>query len=139
MIKRYQAWAATHRKAWRTIRLAVLALVVLGWFHARAAHWPLWHGEFCSLANGVTDGCDVAPANHATYVVEALEYCTVVPLLAATISLFTTSATAEHVRRHVATAASEIKRHTEARLRHHLGTPAEPGAAAEEEDPKCQP
>lgn len=133
---RYRAWAKTHRKAWRTIRLAVLALVILGWFHARAAHWPLWHGEFCSLANGVTDGCDVAPANHGTYLVEALEYCTVVPLLAATISLFTTSATAEHVRRHVTKAADGIKLHTENRLRLHLGTPAEPEAQEEGENPK---
>lgn len=106
-------WADVHGAALKTIVMAVAALLLLGWAHSRAAHWPLWHGEFCSLANGVTDGCDQGPANHAMYLVSALEYCIVVPLLGATFSLFTSSATAKHVRRHVDKATDAIKRHVE--------------------------
>ena len=105
-----------HRTAWRVISLAVACLLLLGWLHARAMHWPLWHGEFCALANGVTDGCDTAPANGYAYLVYTLEYCIVVPLLAATISLFTSSATADHVK----AAEGRIKDHTEAKLQEHL-------------------
>lgn len=121
MLKRYREFRARHRVAWRVVRLAVLMLVILGWFHARAMHWPLWHGEFCALANGVTDGCDSPPASRAAYIVCTLEYCIVVPLLAATFSFFITSATAEHVKKQMNSATAEIKAHTERRIKHHLG------------------
>lgn len=101
----------SHKAALKTITAALIALVVLGWFHARAMHWPLWHGEFCSLANGVTDGCDVAPAGSYAVIITALEYCIVVPLLGATFSLFTSSATANHVQKHVDRATEVIKTH----------------------------
>ena len=94
-------WAADHRPALTTIALALSFLLLLGWLHARAMRWPLWHGEFCALANGVTDGCDTGPSNAYAYEVTAAEYVTVVPLLAATFSLFTSRATIRHVRRHV--------------------------------------
>lgn len=94
-------WAADHRPALITIVAAVVLLLGFGWLHSRAMGWPLWHGEFCSLANGVTDGCDAPPATHYAYLVSALEYVTVVPLLAATFSLFTSRATSRHVRRHI--------------------------------------
>lgn len=103
----------THKAALRTVLAAVAALLVLGWFHARAMNWPLWHGEFCSLANGVTDGCDVSPVGAYAHIVSVLEYVIVVPLLGATFSLFTSSATSKHVRRHVEASTEAIKSHVD--------------------------
>lgn len=106
-----------HRLALLVIAAAVAADQLLGLGFALAQPLPLWHAEFCALANAVTDGGDVTPRGGAAYAITAAEYVLVVPLFAATFSLFTSGLAALHVQR----AKDEIKEHVEARLRHHLG------------------
>lgn len=99
-----------HRVALVTIAAALALDVILGALYSVfTPGLPLWHGLYCALANAVTDGGDVQPANGAGYAVQACEYVTVVPLVAATFSLFTSALSSVHVR------ASEqrIKRHIE--------------------------
>lgn len=100
---------SSHRTALITIAAAVAVAGLLGLIDSAAQpHWPLWHSEFCALANAVTDGCDVPPRRNG-YVVTMLEYLLVVPLFAAAISLFTSALTAAHVH----AAKDEIKKHIE--------------------------
>jgi hypothetical protein len=106
----------------RVIALLVImaALVIdaaLGLAFAAAEQLPLPHGLFCGLANAVTDGCDVAPRTVPGYVITAAEYILVVPLFAATFSLFTSGLTAVHIK----DSEARVKQHIENRLRHHLG------------------
>jgi hypothetical protein len=105
-----------HRRALVVIAAAVVLDAVLGLLFAAAEHVPPAHGLYCGLANAVTVGCDIAPRSVAGYVVSALECALVVPLFAATFSLFTSGLTSTHV------AASEkrIKEHFEERLHHHF-------------------
>ena len=101
------------RQALAVIIIAVLLDAALGLLFAAAEHVPDAHGLYCGLANAVTVGCDIAPRTVAGYVVSALECALIVPLFAATFSLFTSGLTSVHV------AASEqrVKAHIERRLR----------------------
>ena len=105
-----------HRRALFVIIAAVVLDAALGLLFAGAEHVPAAHGLYCGLANAVTVGCDIAPRTVAGYVVSALECALIVPLFAATFSLFTSGLTSVHV------AASEqrVKAHIERRLREHL-------------------
>jgi hypothetical protein len=107
----------------RLAALVVLAALILdtacGWLFAVAQQIPLWHGLFCALANAVTVGGDVPPSTPLGYAVTAVECALVVPLFAATFSLFTSGLTATHV--HQATA--DIKRHV---TQHLTGVAAPP-------------
>lgn len=109
----------THRRrALLAIAVAVLLDAGLGLaYSAVTPGLPVWHGLFCALANAVTVGGDVPPANAAGYLITALECALVVPLFAAAFSLLTSGLTAVHV------AASEkrMKAHVEQRLKAHLG------------------
>jgi hypothetical protein len=96
-----------HRIAVAVIAAAMTLDAVLGLAFARAEHLPAPHGLFCGLANAVTDGCDVAPRTAGGYVITALEYFLVVPLFAATFSLFTSGLTSLHIGR----AERRIKQH----------------------------
>jgi hypothetical protein len=87
-----------HRIALIVIAAALVLDAGLGLGFAAAEHLPAWHGLFCGLANAVTDGGDVAPTNTAGYAVTAAEYVLVVPLFAATFSLFTSGLSAIHIR-----------------------------------------
>lgn len=95
-----------------TIIAAVVLDQLLGFGFALAQPLPLWHAEFCALANAVTDGGDVPPANGLAYAVTAAEYVLVVPLFAATFSLFTSGLSSIHVH----AAEKRIKRHMEQHL-----------------------
>lgn len=87
-----------HRLALATIGVALAVDAGLGLaFAAVTPGLPWWHGLFCGLANAVTDGGDVAPRTGPGYVITALEYLTVVPLFAATFSLFTSALASTHV------------------------------------------
>lgn len=88
-----------HRVAVLVIAAAVVLDQVFGLLFSLVQPMPLWHGEACALANAVTDGCDVAPRNGPAYAVTALEYMIVVPLFAATFSLFTSGLSSIHVQR----------------------------------------
>ena len=106
-----------HRIAVLTVTAALALDVVLGALYSLVTpRLPLWHGLYCALANAVTVGGDVTPVNGAGYAVQAAECALVVPLFAATFSLFTSGLTGTRV----AAAEKRIKDHTEARLRHHL-------------------
>ena len=102
-----------HRRALIVIAVALVLDAACGAaFSAVTPGLPLWHGLYCALANAVTVGGDVPPANGAGYAVTAAECSLVVPLFAATFSLFTSGLTAGHVRR------------AERRIRQHITTTA---------------
>jgi hypothetical protein len=87
-----------HRIALATIAAALVLDFALGLAYSAATpHLPWWHGLYCALANAVTDGGDVQPQNGAGYAIQAAEYVTVVPLVAATFSLFTSALSSVHV------------------------------------------
>lgn len=105
-----------HRIAAVTVTAAVTLDALLGYLFSVAQHIPVWHGLYCALANAVTVGGDVAPTTPAGYAVTAAECALVVPLFAATFSLFTSGLSAVQVRE----SENNIKGHVEARLKHHL-------------------
>jgi hypothetical protein len=110
-----------HRAALRVVTAAVGLDVILGALYSLVTPGlPLWHGLYCALANAVTVGGDVTPVNGSGYLVQASECALVVPLFAATFSLFTSGLTGTRV----AVAEKRIQDHTEARLRHHLSREA---------------
>jgi hypothetical protein len=107
----------SHRRLAAITVAAALALdSVCGCLFAAYQHLPLWHGLYCALANAVTVGGDVAPTTPGGYAVTAAECLLVVPLFAATFSLLTSGLAAVHVRE----SEERVKKHVEARLRHHL-------------------
>lgn len=108
-----------HRIALAVIAAALVLDAGCGLAYAVAEHIPAWHGLYCSLANAVTLGGDVPPVNPAGYAINAVECFLVVPLVAATFSLFTSGLTAGHVRR------------SESRLREHISKTSGGGPAGE--------
>lgn len=87
-----------HRIALIVIAAAAVLDAALGFGYAAAEHLPAWHGLFCALANAVTVGGDVPPTDPAGYAINAAECLLVVPLFAATFSLFTSGLSAIHIR-----------------------------------------
>jgi hypothetical protein len=88
-----------HHIAMVTIAVAMVLDAVLGVLYAEVTPgMPVWHGLYCALANAVTDGGDVTPVNHAGYIIQAIEYATVVPLFGASFSLFTSALSSMHLR-----------------------------------------
>jgi hypothetical protein len=106
-----------HRTALITIVVAVAADVACGLLYAAAEHTGAAHGLYCAVGNAVTEGACTTPATAAGHWINVAEYVLVVPLFAATFSLFTGGLAGAHV----AAAEARIKRHVEDRLRHHLG------------------
>jgi hypothetical protein len=106
-----------------TIISALVLDAALGLAFAAAQHIAWWLGLYCALANAVTVGGTVVPSTPAGYAVTAAECALVVPLFAATFSLFTSSLSAVHVR----LAEAKIKAHLEDRLAaHHKAIAAGP-------------
>lgn len=99
------------RHPWRILYLALALDAVCGLIFSGAEHVPVWHGEFCALANAVTDGGDVPPSTPVGYAVTALEYLTVVPLVTAAFSLLTSALTSGHVKEHLAGHERRMKEH----------------------------
>lgn len=111
-----------HRRALAVITAAVILDAALGALYSLVTPGlPLWHGLYCALANAVTVGGDVSPVNGRGYAVQAAECSLVVPLFAATLSLFTSGLTGAGV----AEAEARIKRHVNGALRYHLKGAAE--------------
>lgn len=108
-----------HRLAVVTVVTALVLDVACGYLFARFQHIPVWHGLFCALANAVTDGGDVGPTTRGGYAVTAAEYVLVVPLFAATFSLFTSALAAMHVRRSEKNVQDRVVA-AEERLRAHI-------------------
>lgn len=103
----------THRSlAWLTILAALVLDAACGLAFAVFQHIPAWHGLYCAVANAVTVGGDVSPTTAAGYGITAVECLLVVPLFAATLSLFTSALAGSHV-----TASEErVKAHVEDQL-----------------------
>jgi hypothetical protein len=114
-----------HRAALIVIATAIVLDTLLGLAFALAENIPIPHGLFCGLANAVTDGCDIAPHTHYGYEITTAEYLLVVPLFAATFSLFTSGLTNLHIIR----SEHRMRDHVEERFRHHLGTRTESNGA----------
>jgi hypothetical protein len=90
----------THHKIALLVVAAALALdAACGVAYAAAEHITLWLGLYNALANAVTLGGDVPPSNGWGHLVDACECFTVIPLFAATLSLFTSGLTEMHVVR----------------------------------------
>lgn len=122
-----------HRLALLTIITALVLDAAMGVAYAAAMHIGVWDGLYNSLANAVTLGGDVAPVGVWAHVINSLECISVVPLFAATFSLFTSGLTATHVRR----SESRIKRHLELRLaEHHKNLAVVPPADRKLQRPK---
>jgi NhaP-type Na+/H+ or K+/H+ antiporter len=112
-----------HRTALIVITAALALDALLGLAYSAAQHIPVWHGLYCALANAVTLGGDVSPTTPAGYWVNAAECVLVVPLFAATFSLFTSGLTATHI----GDSEARIKRHLldlETRLARHRQGPS---------------
>lgn len=103
---------SNHRLALLTIVTALVLDAAMGVAYSAAMHIPVALGLYNSLANAVTLGGDVAPVGVWAHVINSLECISVVPLFAATFSLFTSGLTAGHVRQ----SEQRIKQHVEDRL-----------------------
>lgn len=114
-----------HVRAFIVISVALVLDTIFGLCFAAAQHISVWLGLYCALANAVTVGGTVAPAHLWGFIWTALECILVVPLFAATFSLFTTGLTAAHVRK----SEDRIKEHVEKRLKHHLKIEDAPDAS----------
>ena len=102
------------RRALDTIAAAATLDIALGVLFAWAEHLNIWLGLYWALTTATTVGYgDVTPHTVAGHVIAALVMLTVVPLFAATFSLFTSGLTDVHVRR----AEGRIKAHVEEQLR----------------------
>ncbi|MDQ2873979.1 MAG: hypothetical protein M3Y33_03845 [Actinomycetota bacterium] len=99
-----------HRVALLTIAGAVLLDAACGVLYAAAERIPAARGLYCAVGNAVTEGACTAPVTTAGRWVDLIEFLLVVPLFAATFSLFTSGLTAGHVRR------------SEARIKDHFTT-----------------
>lgn len=104
-----------HRLALLTIAAALVLDAAMGVAYSAAMHIPVALGLYNALANAVTLGGDVAPVGVWAHVVNAIECFTIIPLMAAALSFFTSGLTGLHIQ------ASEgrIKRHLEERLAEH--------------------
>lgn len=108
----------SHRTAVLTIALAAACDAGLGSAFAAAEHAGELTGLYWAVTTATTVGYgDVVPRTGAGHVIAVLVMLTVVPLFAATFSLFTSGLTEGHVDR----AETRLKAHTEERLLHHLG------------------
>lgn len=109
-----------HRIAARIIVLASALDALCAVAFSASEHVSLLLGLYWAVTTATTVGYgDVTPKTAAGHVIAVIVMLTVVPLFAATFSLFTSGLTAGHV----AQAENRIKEHVEDRLRHHLGKP----------------
>lgn len=108
----------SHKAALATITAAAALDSAGGVCFARAEHLSVWRGLYWAVTTATTVGYgDITPATAAGHIIAVIVMLTVVPLFAATFSLFTTGLTSVHLRR----AEHAMKRHVDERLRQHLG------------------
>jgi hypothetical protein len=91
--------------------------VVCGVIFALSEHVPVISGMYWSLEEATTVGTGVEPHHTLGKVIKVVVALTVIPLFAATFSIFTTALTATHVQN----VEDNIKQHVTDRLEHHLG------------------
>lgn len=106
----------SHRVALLTIAAAAVLDVVAGSLFAAAEHITELSGLYWAIATATTVGYgDIVPHTGAGRVLAVVVMLTVVPLFAATVSLFTAALTTTHVHR----SETRIKEHVEQRLKEH--------------------
>lgn len=107
------------KRAWLVICAALVLDALCGLGFSYTEDLPIWHGLYIALANAVTFGGDVAPHSAMGYVINTIECVLVIPLFAATLSLFTSGLTVEHVGKKVEEHTEAIKDHVAAAVRAH--------------------
>lgn len=106
-----------HKAAGIVIGAAAALDTVLGLVFAAVQHVPAATGLYFAVTTATTVGYgDITPRGWAAHLIAVAMMLTVVPLFAASFSLFTSGLTELHVR----AAETRIKNHVEDRLRHHL-------------------
>jgi hypothetical protein len=117
-----------HRRAVATIAAAALLDVGLGAWFGIADHIGVLDGLFFATTTATTVGYgDLTARGWLPHVLAVAMMITVIPLFAATFSLFTTGLASQDVRGRLGAAEKRIKDHVEARLLHHMkGAAGEP-------------
>jgi hypothetical protein len=113
----------------RIVLVAAVALdAACGITFSIVEHISLVAGLYWALEEGTTVGTGYEPNTLAGQILKAVVALTVIPLFAATFSIFTTALTAVHVHKaeadikeHVSAGEQRVKEHVESRFRHHLG------------------
>lgn len=106
-----------HRAALLTIAAAVTLDLAFGIGFAAAGHVSIGDGLFLATAVGSTSGYASVPVHGwLPHLLVTGMFLTVIPLITATFSLFTSGLASVHV----AESEKRIKTHVEDRLRHHL-------------------
>ena len=118
------------RLAYLTILAAIALDVIAAICFAAAENISVGNGFYWAVATATTVGYgDVTPHNGLGKVIAVLVMLTVIPLFAATFSLFTTLLTANHVSRET----GYLRRRLDHIIKHHPDIPdlpAEPGDGA---------
>lgn len=119
------------RGARYTVLVAIVLDVTAGFLFAHYERISVVHGLYWAEEEATTVGSGYLPVTGAGQLIKALVGVTIIPLFAATFSIFTTALTATHVhkverdiKKRVEEADESIRTHFEHRLRRHLG-PAE--------------
>jgi hypothetical protein len=120
-----------HKLALITICAAVILDAICGVLYGHFEHAGTWMGLYCAEGNAVTEGACTQPASAAGHIINAIEFITVVPLVAATFSFFTSGLASIHVR----AAETRIKQHVIDSLRHAPRLQQDGTAAPTEHDP----
>lgn len=115
IITMYSRYLVQHRKALHVIAIAGVLDITGGLIFAAVEHLSIGAGLYWALTTATTVGYgDIQPRDTAGRIVAVMVMLTVVPLFAATFSLFTSGLTAVHVRRetkHVRTRLDHIIKH----------------------------
>lgn len=104
-----------------TISLAAVLDVVFGIAFGITDHVGIWSGLYFATVTATTVGYgDVIPVGWLPHLLSVGMMLTVIPLVTATFSLFTSGLTGINVHE----AKNELKEYVEKRLKHHLGKDA---------------
>ena len=110
-----------HRRALVTITAAAMLDVGLGAWFGIADHIGIPDGLFFATTTATTVGYgDLTARGWLPHVLAVAMMITIIPLFAATFSLFTTGLASKDIRGRLGAAEKRIKDHVEARLQHHL-------------------
>ncbi|HEV2172899.1 MAG TPA: potassium channel family protein [Nitrospira sp.] len=107
-----------HSRALKVLALAAVLDMLAGVAFTLLEHVSLLTGLYWAVTTATTVGYgDVTPRTNTGHALAIIVMLTVIPLFAATFSLITSGLTSSDVQ----DSETRIKRHVEARLKHHLG------------------
>jgi hypothetical protein len=107
-----------------TIAVAILLDVVFGLMYSRFEHLTWIRGLYWAEEEATTVGTGFEPSTGPGEIIKAAVGITVVPLFAATFSIFTTALTATHVHRAEHSITTKLARHETAiktHIENHIG------------------